>query len=98
MKLTLINLGQIAAAITAIFVLGSGIDSRYATAEAVDTYVYTVASDRERGDITNQIELIQLELKYLKAKSNRDSDDEAREDMLRAKLAVLLSRLQELQK
>ena len=103
MKLSLVKVGQVAGALTAIAILLAGIDSRYMTAqEAValeadhDQVIQVVASDREKGDIDNQIEVIQLELKYLRNKENRDADDEAREEMLRAKLAVLLTRQAEL--
>ena len=86
--------GYVATAIVAIFTLGATIDGRYQTAEAADAQSVL----RESGDIDTQVKLIIHEIAYLKNKKERDGDDEAREIMLRASLAVLLTRQVELRK
>lgn len=90
---TIKKAGWVCGALVSMISLGALVDGRYQTAEAASTQEVR----REEGDINNRIEIIQLELKYLKAKASRDTDDEAREEMLRAQLAVLLSRITEIQ-
>ncbi len=97
--------GYVAAALTALATVGFSVDGRYQKAEAADVQVLAQielvsreAESRETGDVDNQIEIIQLELKYLANKSDRTLDDAAREGMLRAKFTVLLARQLELQK
>lgn len=97
--------GIVAAALTAIATLSFGVDGRYQKAEAADEQVLEMqqqvaglASDREEGDVDNQIEIILVELKYLNAKTEKNSDDELRIDMLKRKLTILLTRQTELQK
>lgn len=93
-KINIIKLGAIAGALTAIIGLGAVVDSRYQTAQAAGSE----SEQRELGDINTKIEVLMLELNYLGSKKDRDSDDENREIMLRAQLAVLLSRQLELNK
>lgn len=105
MKLNLLKVGQWAGAITAIAILLAGIDGRYQTtgsAEAAELKTqqqYTeLASDREEGDVDNQVEIIMVELKYLHAKEVKSSDDLLRIEMLSKKLGILMARQAELQK
>lgn len=98
--------GYVAAAITAIAVLGFNVDGRYQKADAAkyeiskltkvsDQTHYAQNLKREEGDIRTQINLIQLELQFMAA---QQTADEARRQMLSAQLTVLLTRLAELQK
>ena len=100
------RVGYVAAAITAITILGFSVDGRYQKAEASDLAMarITEASDsthyaqnlkREEGDIRTQINLIQLELQFMEA---QEAANDARKQMLSAQLTVLLTRLAELQK
>ena len=60
--------GYVAAALTAIATLSFGVDGRYQKAEAADEQVLAaqqayveLATDREEGDVDNQIEIILVE-------------------------------------
>ena len=64
--------GYVAAALTALATVGFSVDGRYQKAEAADVQVLAQielvsreAESRETGDVDNQIEIIQLELKYV---------------------------------
>lgn len=95
--------GYVATALVAIGGLVYGVNGHYQSAEAAesthteirlasDSADYQANRDREKGDIRTQIELINLELKFLER-----NPDETRKDYLLQQRQILLQRLQELQ-
>ena len=94
MKVDIVKAGKVATAIVAIIGLFVVVDSRYQTAEAAGQE----AEARELGDVDTQIDVSLLEVKYIKNKVVRNSDDEARLQYLQTKIAVLLTRQTQLRK
>jgi len=94
MKVDIVKAGKVATAIVAIIGLFVVVDGRYQTAEAAGQE----AEARELGDVDTQIDVSLLEVKYIKNKDVRNSDDEARLQYLQTKIAVLLTRQTQLRK
>ena len=95
--------GYVAAALVSIATLIYGTASYVQPSEAAateheqivlasDSADYKANQDREKGDLRTQIELINLELKFLE-----DKPDDTRKEYLLQQRQILMQRLQELQ-